>query len=132
MDYRDVAANLPDWFEFDEKRMQIRFEPEEGEEIEASAQFVVCGVCDGKGSHVNPSIDAHGITGEEWAEWGDDEKESYLAGGYDVPCNRCGGRRVVPTIDEHEPAHVQKAFHARARAQWALAREISHEQEMGY
>lgn len=108
---------------FDEKSMTIEFEIEHCENecpnFESGVQcdcgycqdeegyvtlsfpcrFVVCDTCGGKGSHVNPSIDAHGITQEEFDE--DPEfRENYFSGAYDVPCYECHGKRVVPEIDE--------------------------------
>jgi hypothetical protein len=54
---------------------------------------------------VNPSIDAHGIGAEEMDELGDDFREDYLSGVYDVRCAECGGERVVPACREcDEPA----------------------------
>lgn len=69
--------------------------------VEVRAKFVVCPTCEGRGSHVNPSIDASGISGEDFNE--DTEfHDAYFAGVYDVPCYGCRGRRVIPTIDDGE------------------------------
>jgi hypothetical protein len=91
--------------EVDERRMiaSVTLENEDGEEITAEAPviFEVCGRCGGRGSHVNPSIDGHGITMEEWdQDWSEDEREGYLSGRYDVTCYECAGKRVVAVIDE--------------------------------
>ena len=88
----------------DERKMTgiVTVEDEEGEEREIEVPFSleVCGTCEGKGSHVNPSIDSHGISAQEWAEdWDVDSRESYLSGGYDIPCTECAGKRVVPEPD---------------------------------
>lgn len=57
------------WYQdFDQKTMMFTVEDDNGEEIEIPAEYDVCGTCDGRGSHVNPSIDAHGISPEEFAE----------------------------------------------------------------
>lgn len=104
MDHRDVAANLSDWYKsLDKKRMiaviELCDEDSEGffeEEYEIPFKFEVCGTCEGKGTHVNPSIDSHGITQDEWYEWDDEEREGYFSGMYDVECYECGGDRVVP------------------------------------
>jgi hypothetical protein len=55
----------------------------------------VCSVCRGNGQHVNPSIDAHGITWEEFDE-DPDFKEEYFSGLYNVTCYECKGLRVLP------------------------------------
>lgn len=71
---------------------------DDGTEMLLPTKWAVCPVCDGKGSHVNPSIDCDGITGEEFA---DDPQfaEEYLDGLYDEVCNRCRGRTTVPVLD---------------------------------
>ena len=56
----------------------------------------VCPVCDGRGSYVNPSIDAHGISAEQMAELGDEFAEDYRSGLYNIPCELCRGSNVVP------------------------------------
>lgn len=56
--------------------------------------WVICTLCRGEGTHVNPSIDAHGISAEEMHD-DPDFAESYMRGDYDVPCARCGGSGKV-------------------------------------
>lgn len=72
----------------------------EEEVHELPAKFEVCPRCEGRGSHTNPSIDGNGITSSEWDEWGEEEKETYMSGGYDVSCERCDGQRVVLVVDQ--------------------------------
>lgn len=62
-------------------------------------KWAVCPVCDGKGSHVNPSIDANGISREQFEE-DPDFAEQYWNGTYDQTCTRCKGRTTVPVVDE--------------------------------
>ena len=60
----------------------------------------VCHRCSGKGSHVNPAIDGHGISAQEWNdEWTEEDRENYHSGVYDIPCHECSGKRVVWAID---------------------------------
>jgi hypothetical protein len=68
-------------------------------EYRIPSKMVVCGRCGGNGEHCNPSIDGNGITQDEWAEWDDDDRETYMRGGYNVTCYDCGGRNVVPSVD---------------------------------
>ena len=70
---------------------------EDGTELELPMKYEVCPVCEGKGKHVNPAIDAGGLS-EEMME---DEEflDGYAGGVYDVPCNRCEGKRVVPVVN---------------------------------
>ena len=65
-----------------------------GEDVTMPVQWAVCPTCEGAGSHVNPSIDAGGISPEDF-EADPDFEEAYRSGRYDVPCYECGGRRVV-------------------------------------
>jgi len=100
------------WKRIDERRM-VAIVLVEGEdvcesEVEIPIEFGVCATCEGKGKHVNPAIDAHGITEDEWGQWSSDEQEDYLSGGYDVECHECAGRRVEPIPDEARMTDEQK------------------------
>jgi len=116
MDRRDYTAmtgpSLDGFDSFDEGRMVLvkEIENDAGETltVELPAHREVCPLCQGKGSHVNPAIDAHGITSDEFDE--DPEfRESYLRGVYDVPCYECDGKRVVPVVDREGLTPEQKA-----------------------
>ena len=73
------------------------------EEIEIKAHSEVCATCDGKGKHDHPAF-ANGITSEEWdRDWGEDEREDYMAGRYDVVCSACKGLRVMLVENEDDP-----------------------------
>lgn len=119
MDYRDRASHFGrecPKYELDEKTMEMVFEitNEDGDEesISCDAVFVVCPVCDGKGKYVNPSIDAHGISDDEFGDDPDFE-EAYFGGAYDVPCAACTGKRVVPVPQEKTEA--RKRWDAECR-----------------
>lgn len=73
-----------------------------GDEIlgEVSARYEVCPRCDGKGTHVNPSIDGNGLTYEDFEREGPTFREDYFAGVYDVTCYNCEGKRVTSTFTE--------------------------------
>ena len=107
----DRRERKPWYHSFDEKRMMFTLETGEGEDIEIPAKYEVCGTCDGKGRHVNPSIDSHGITREDFDE-DPDFAEGYFNGDYDVPCNECHGNRVAPVVDEGRatPEQVKAAY----------------------
>ena len=49
-----------------------------------------CWQCDGKGTMVNPSIDAGGLTCDDFYEDPDFE-EAYFSGRFDVSCSACNG-----------------------------------------
>jgi hypothetical protein len=84
--------------------------------------YEVCPRCRGEGKHVNPSIDSHGLTREDFDQDPDFE-EDYFSGVYDVPCYVCSGARVVKapnwlafTPDEAHIMHLHLADEADYRA----------------
>lgn len=99
---REFGGLVPPDSSFDSKTMTltVTLEDDEGEEreFEIPCCWEVCPTCRGNGKHVNPSIDAHGISAEEF-DCDPEFEESYFSGAYDVTCYECGGRRVVPDID---------------------------------
>lgn len=102
----------------------------EDEEIELPMHWEVCPVCEGEGHHVNPAIDAGGLSEEMM----DDEEflDGYQSGVYDVPCNRCEGKRVVPGVDwDALPPEHRKAYEAQLRADWEDEQERLSEIRMG-
>ncbi len=136
MDRRE--RNFDNGTTFNEKEMKISFlhEDDEGFEWEISlpAKFEVCGTCNGKGRHVNPSIDSHGITAEEWEnDWDDESREDYFSGAYDVQCNECKGNRVSPVVDEQNanPVHLNW-YYDLLSAHRDSEREAAYERKMGY
>jgi hypothetical protein len=79
--------------------------------------WVICTLCHGDGHVVNPAIDAGGISGEEM-DADPDFREAYLAGAYDVPCNRCGGSGKVRAaeLERLEREAVDRAADRRLEA----------------
>ena len=73
-------------------------------------KIIVCDTCHGKGSRVNPSVDGHGISPEEFDE-DPDFREDYFAGRYDVTCSECEGHgRVVVPDEERCDAKVLERY----------------------
>ena len=111
-DRRVQAANTPSWFSsFDESTMtaEVEVEDENGEMYLETlpVKFEVCDTCDGRGSHVNPSIDSGGLTSDDFYDDPDFE-EDYHSGRYDVTCYSCGGKRVLPVINHSYLNEAQK------------------------
>lgn len=81
--------------------IDFTYENDNGEEVTISlpAKYEVCFTCQGEGKHVNPAVDGHGISQEEFDE-DPDFAEAYFNGNYDVTCDECKGKRVVPVVDE--------------------------------
>ena len=65
-----------------------------------SDKWMICTLCDSRGSYVNPAIDSHGLTAEDFAE-DPGFAEDYKSGVFDVPCRECGGFDKVLKAD-HE------------------------------
>lgn len=148
-DSRVIAGESANWYEsFDENRMVATMaggcescpdEPNCGPNHcprgdcpghfteEVAIRFEVCPLCNGKGSHVNPSIDAHGLSAEDFAEDPDFARE-YFRGTYDQPCNECGGRRVVPVPTDEK---VLERYYKSLAAEAAYQAECAAERRMG-
>ena len=90
----------------DLRKMTFTFEVDDGEGDEPTSYVLpvkmeVCPTCQGRGTHVNPSIDAGGITEDSdiWDDVDEYGENNYLSGRYDVTCYTCKGRNVVASID---------------------------------
>lgn len=110
---------------------QIILYLEDGTEFPMPIAWVVCPVCDGKGTHVNPAIDCGGISREDFDE--DPEFEaSYRRGDYDQRCNKCGGRTTVPGVDfDGLEDHIVEAYRQQLREERAGREEQLAEIRMG-
>jgi len=107
-DYRTRAnANGSAWEGYRQKARTLSIEVYIDDEqlcdvtfnVDFPAVLEVCDTCKGEGSYVNPSIDASGISCEDFDE--DPEfEESYREGHYDQICATCEGKRVIPVVDE--------------------------------
>lgn len=77
-------------------------------------KWTVCPVCDGEGKTVNPAIDSHGLTAEDFNE-DPDFSEDYKSGLYDITCRGCDGQRVVEKtrIKELQQNSEDRALAAR-------------------
>lgn len=139
-DSRVIAGGRSDWFlKLNEsKRLALVeiFDDEEDCEIEVVLPFKyeVCSTCNGKGTHVNPSIDAGGLSADDFRE-DPDFAEDYFGGTYDVSCYECHGKNVVPEVDTKNLTPEQKVWHERLiemendRAAWDA--EARAERAMG-
>jgi len=97
--------------------------------LELAFKWDVCPTCDGKGTYVNPSIDAHGLTSDDFAE-DPDFAEDYFRGTYDVTCAECCGRRVVPfPVDEMH--HAYQAAVSMITEDYVYQADCAAERRMG-
>lgn len=128
------------WESFDASTLTITVNvyDEDGDDelVTFPMKFAVCGLCEGRGKHVNPSIDAHGIPAHELHD-DPDFAEAYHSGTYDVPCFRCGGQNVEPVVDLDSPrmtaaTHqlwIRHELNQRAEAEWRAIERM--ERRMG-
>lgn len=68
-------------------------EPELMEADEVTSEkprWIICVVCDGDGSTVNPAIDGNGLSAEDFYD-DPDFADEYMRGTYDIACRACGG-----------------------------------------
>jgi len=132
---RRVRASERWYTSFDERLMlaQVLLFDDDGndEEHDIPVRFKVCGTCNGKGMHVNPSVDCNGLTADDFDE-DPDFREEYCAGRYDVTCYECEGRRVNPVIDEERvDPDILKAIHSQWQSQAESRAERDAERRMG-
>jgi len=127
-------------YDIDKQVIHLVLEDEDGNETEATlpGKPEVCSRCNGKGRHVNPSIDGHGITQDEWEnEWSYEEQEMYLSGGYDITCDECKGLRVVLVPNElviqtdEKLKELYKLYNDYWEDMYAMQREYESERRMG-
>lgn len=93
--------------------------------------LVDCRTCRGTGRHVNPSIDAGGLTQSDFDE-DPGFREDYFSGVYDVTCYECNGAKKMPRIDTEnmcpEDLELYKKWRdwmdekAREEAEWRAER----------
>jgi len=105
-------------------------ESDEGEEEFAvfPCKFEVCSTCQGRGTHVNPSIDSGGISSEDFYD-DPDFAADYMGGVYDVCCYECGGRNVSPVIDCHQLKNDDKLLDQFNRWQKRMDDDADWERE---
>ncbi len=140
-DPRVQAGRRGDWYtEFDQGRMRCRIETYDYEQDDTKisgwvpVHYEVCDLCNGRGSHTNPSIDASGLSDRAFVD--EDFAYHYRRGTYDQPCNECHGRRVVPqpnqldTLTDDERRLVEGMWQAQQddADHWA---EVAAERRMG-
>ncbi len=68
------------------------------------AKFIVCPMCEGHGTVLNPSMRNHCYSFDEFNETfhDDEDRAAYFQRGskYDVQCPNCKGKNVVLVVDE--------------------------------
>lgn len=134
-DRRTIAASRATWYEsLDRKKMKasvLLYNDEDGEvEVEVDVVFEVCSLCHGKGTHVNPAIDAGGLTRDDFNDDPDFYQE-YRSGRYDVRCAECNGHNVVPTISPDADPEIAKRIQKKIQDDHDYAHLCAMERAMG-
>tara|TARA_R110000803_G_scaffold23018_2_gene56704 strand:- start:199 stop:618 length:420 start_codon:yes stop_codon:yes gene_type:complete len=98
--------------------------------VELPVRWEVCDVCEGEGKHVNPAIDCGGLSAHHFED--PDFAEDYKRGAYDVPCNCCGGKRVVEAVNWEALSDGQrKAYEDQLEDEYNSRQENLAELRMG-
>lgn len=130
MDSRTNAKNA--WEDYDERSNTIAIswtkyddehDTEEEEMLKLPAKLELCDLCNGKGKVVNPSIDAGGLSQDDFY---DDPgfEEDYFSGVHDISCPQCRGKRVVPVVNYDGLSREEKEeFDKYQREQAEIAEE---------
>ena len=129
-DYRDNARDERWWADIRGSRALFLvddpdlsdYDPDE-EGIWVPFEWVVCDACGGEGKYVNPNIDRHGLTSEDFED--EDFRDMYTSGAYDVTCELCQGRNVIPRFTgDHKTGQLiereiaeRQAYAAEAEAE---------------
>lgn len=120
------------WYEdFEEASMTATVLDEDENAVTVHCAFVVCPTCDGKGSYVNPSIDAGGLTEEDRLDWTPEDEEDYFSGAFDVECASCQGKRVVPSPVEWTDPAILALLASREEDARQYAEECAAERRNG-
>ena len=94
------------WIDINERKMIVRhkYDTEDDLQVWYKFKYETCDTCDGKGHHINPSVDCNGLTYEDLYD--DGYAEDYFSGVYDVSCYKCHGNRVMP-VKFGKPIHIE-------------------------
>lgn len=102
------------------------------QEVALPTKWEICDNCRGNGTHVNPSIDGHGISTDDECWQDDDFREGYFSGRYDVRCDNCNGSGKVQVPDEARCTPEQlEAVHQAWRERAEYEAECAAERRMG-
>lgn len=101
-------------------------------ELDLPAKYEICDRCRGTGKHVNPAIDEHGISPEEFAEDPDFE-EAYFEGRYDIRCEEgCDNGKAIVFDEERIPKKLMERIWKKLDEDAAYEAERREEIRMGY
>ena len=139
-DPRVAARRRGKWYdEFDARSMKClvaTYDYDADVEIEGwlPVKYEVCPLCQGRGTHTNPSIDASGLSRREF-DYDPGFEDDYRHGVFDVKCYECDGRRVVPvpvqTYLSPEQERILECLREQQEDEAAYEAEVAAERRMG-
>lgn len=107
-------------------REVLMVESHDGEQLEIPAKYALCDTCEGSGMMENPAF-SNGITSSEWGDMDEESRDTYMSGGYDVPCDCCGGKRVVLVVDAERLTYSHRRVLVFKRQMDRAEREVCAE-----
>jgi hypothetical protein len=128
-DQRSATVDLQFWVEDNgnEEFSHLQLIPDTHDLYIVPIRWEPCYTCEGRGTHVNPSVDCNGLTADDFAE-DPDFADEYFSGVYDVQCYGCGGKRVEPVCNDKA---VQKALDKWAEDEYHYQMMVASERRMG-
>lgn len=101
------------------------------EVLDKTDKWIICPVCEGEGTTVNPDIDANGLTSLDFEDR--EFAADYMAGVFDISCRACGGAGKLreSKIAELEQAAADRRLAARENGD-AEGYMAAHDWRYGY
>lgn len=129
-----VSKLIEKEYDLDKFAKEMKLEPYQNHDdswafcLRVETKFEVCSMCSGSGNVVNPSIDAGGISMDDFREDPDFHK-AYMSGRFDQTCPRCHGKNVesVPQF----PEWLNKLIEDYNEGEWDHIHETCQERAMG-
>lgn len=98
--------------------------------VEVATTKELCPACGGEGSVVDPAIDRHGLTHEDFDD-DPDFADGYFSGRYDITCPVCEGEKIVRAPADGAPAEVMALYEGVCDSTDLTDAECDMERRMG-
>ena len=108
----------------------ITITDENGDDVELPAIWAICDCCHGEGSR---ALHGEAITSSEWAnDWDIDERESYMRGDYDTPCEACQDGKVLTVDYDNLTPEKREQYEAHCKFEVEYRQQEAYERRYGY